>query len=76
MNLGFNDGASLEDPRALLQGTGTRIRHVTFANVADTKARWIAGYLRAALSVAGVRPDAGVGGTTIRVSRGGKRRPR
>lgn len=28
VNLGFNQGASLQDPNTLLVGTGTRIRHI------------------------------------------------
>src|SRR5438094_7384657 len=29
VNLGFNDGASLEDPKGILQGSGKQIRHIT-----------------------------------------------
>src|ERR1041385_5180667 len=27
-NLGFNDGATLDDPKDILEGTGNRIRHI------------------------------------------------
>src|SRR6266478_4636433 len=29
VNLGFNDGAALADPKGILEGTGNRIRHLT-----------------------------------------------
>jgi hypothetical protein len=74
-NLGFNDGASLEDPLGILEGTGTRVRHVPFRSLTDLVAPWIDDYLRAALANTGVSADAGDGGTTVRVSAGPKRRP-
>src|SRR5712672_1912733 len=29
VNLGFNDGATLADPKGILQGAGNHIRHIT-----------------------------------------------
>src|SRR5256886_4529827 len=29
VHLGFNDGATLDDPKGILQGAGNRIRHIT-----------------------------------------------
>src|SRR5258705_573943 len=29
VNLGFNDGATLDDPKGILQDVGNRIRHIT-----------------------------------------------
>ena len=75
VNLGFNDGASLDDPQAVLAGTGSRIRHVSFHAVADVDAEWVDDYLAAALAQAGLDPGMGDRGTTIRVSEGPKRRP-
>ena len=76
-NLGFNDGAALPDPLRLLEGSGTRIRHVSFCSVDEvSSAPWVADYLRAALTNAGVDADVGDGGTTVRESAGPKRRPR
>jgi hypothetical protein len=75
VNLGFNDGASLDDPLAVLAGTGSRIRHVTFHAVADVDAEWVDEYLAAALAQAGLDNGMGDHGTTIRVSKGPKRRP-
>jgi hypothetical protein len=75
VNLGFNEGASLEDPLGILVGTGAHIRHVRFAAIGDLAAPWLDDYLRAALDNAGCRADMGDGGTTVRVSTGPKRRP-
>src|SRR5213080_4806666 len=35
VNLGFNDGATLDDPRGILQGNGNRIRHISIKSEAD-----------------------------------------
>jgi len=35
LNLGFNDGTSLEDPHGLLTGTGKRIRHIDVKKKTD-----------------------------------------
>ena len=35
VNLGFNDGAALADPKGILEGTGNRIRHLTIKTPAD-----------------------------------------
>ena len=75
VNLGLNDGASLPDPLGILAGTGTRIRHVSFRSVDDVGAEWIDGYLADALTYAGLDATMGDRGTTIRVSKGPKRRP-
>ena len=75
VNLGFNDGASLDDPRGVLVGTGAHIRHVRFDAIGDVGAAWLDGYLSAALDNAGCGADVGDGGTTVRVSAGPKRRP-
>ncbi len=37
VNLGFYYGASLDDPDALLEGTGKSLRHVKVRSVADAK---------------------------------------
>ena len=38
MNLGFNYGALLSDPKKRLQGKGTRIRHIKIENAGELKA--------------------------------------
>lgn len=35
VNLGFNDGATLDDPKGILQGSGNRIRHITIKTPED-----------------------------------------
>ena len=35
VNLGFNDGATLDDPKGILQGSGNQIRHITIKSTAD-----------------------------------------
>src|SRR5438045_7266371 len=35
VNLGFNDGAALDDPKGILQGAGSRIRHITIQTPQD-----------------------------------------
>lgn len=77
-NLGFNEGGSHPDPLGVLEGTGEHIRHVTFRTPEDAspaKAPWIEDYLRTAMKTAGMKPDAGDSGTTIRIMKGVKRRP-
>jgi hypothetical protein len=59
VNLGFNEGASLDDPLGILVGTGAHIRHVRFSAIRDLDAVWLDDYLRAALDNAGCRADMG-----------------
>src|SRR5713101_8971502 len=35
VNLGFNDGASLDDPKGILEGAGKLIRHITIKTAED-----------------------------------------
>jgi len=52
VNLGFNQGAHLADPRGILQGAGKRIRHLTIKTPDDLQQppiqKWIRQYIRAA----------------------------
>src|SRR5438093_6077779 len=48
VNLGFNDGASLDDPNGILQGNGNRIRHITIKSPDDLKRPEIRAYIRRA----------------------------
>jgi hypothetical protein len=52
VNLGFNDGATLADPKGLLQGAGSRIRHLTIRTSVDLKRPEIRSYIRRARKVA------------------------
>jgi hypothetical protein len=48
VNLGFNDGASLADPKGILQGTGAQIRHITIKTPEDITRPEIRAYIRRA----------------------------
>src|SRR6266850_1055413 len=48
VNLGFNEGASLDDPKGILQGNGNQIRHITIKSVADIKRPELRAYIRRA----------------------------
>ena len=48
VNLGFNDGATLDDPKGILEGAGNRIRHITVKTPADIKRPEIRAYIRRA----------------------------
>lgn len=48
VNLGFNDGATLDDPKGILQGAGNRIRHITVKTPDDIKRPEIRAYIRRA----------------------------
>ena len=48
VNLGFNDGVTLDDPKGILQGSGNRIRHITIKSPADLKRREIRSYIKRA----------------------------
>ena len=52
VNLGFNQGAHLADPRGILQGTGKNVRHVTLKTPADFGRPTIRQYLRGARALA------------------------
>ena len=48
VNLGFNDGATLDDPKNILQGAGNRIRHITIRTPEDLKRPELRAYIRRA----------------------------
>src|SRR6266851_7206898 len=48
VNLGFNDGAALDDPKGILQGSGNRIRHITIKTPDDIARPEIRSYIRRA----------------------------
>ena len=48
VNLGFNEGATLEDPKGILEGTGKQIRHITIRSAADLERAEIRAYIRRA----------------------------
>jgi hypothetical protein len=52
VNLGFNDGASLADPKGILQGAGSRIRHITIKTPEDLERPEVRAYIRRARKTA------------------------
>lgn len=48
VNLGFNDGATLADPKGILQGNGNRIRHISIKSGSDLARPEIRAYIRRA----------------------------
>ena len=49
VNLGFNRGVDLADPRGILQGSGKQIRHFTIREVGDVKNSYLTRLLREAV---------------------------
>lgn len=56
VNLGFNNGATLADPRRILKGDGKRIRHISLKTPADLQRPEVRSYIRRAIKQA--RADA------------------
>jgi len=52
VNLGFNQGAALDDPLGILKGTGNQIRHITIQTPADLERPEIRSYIRRARRLA------------------------
>ena len=52
VNLGFNQGATLEDPKGILEGKGSRIRHIKIRTPEDLQRPEIRSYIRRARKAA------------------------
>ncbi|MDT4966189.1 MAG: hypothetical protein QOJ64_926 [Acidobacteriota bacterium] len=74
VNLGFNQGAELEDPQGLLQGTGKKIRHVKIKTAADLSHPGIRDLLREAWEHAGLGEPDRRDRTVTRVIKGGPKK--
>src|SRR2546423_11590953 len=48
VNLGFNEGATLEDPKGILEGNGNQIRHISIKSIEDIKRPVLRAYIRRA----------------------------
>lgn len=48
VNLGFNHGAALDDPKGILQGNGNQIRHISIKSAADLQRPELRTYIRRA----------------------------
>ena len=68
VNLGFNDGATLPDPKGILEGKGSRIRHITIKTTEDLSKPELRSYIRRAKKRAST--DARKLGETAKNSRG------
>jgi hypothetical protein len=53
VNLGFNRGTGLADPKRILVGTGKAIRHIRISNQSDLHLPHIRRFIRAAIERAG-----------------------
>lgn len=79
VNLGFNRGAELSDPKGLLAGTGKRIRHIRIESPEDLRALYVKLFLAAAVKAA--RPNimlptgSRTPRTIVKETKGKKRRP-
>src|SRR6267143_4770767 len=85
VNLGFNDGATLDDPLGILQGAGNHIRHITIKTPENIKRPEIRAYIRRARKKAlsdarklGEPPPPKPGGviSTVKAIYAKKRRPK
>jgi hypothetical protein len=75
VNIGFSQGAFLDDPEGRLQGAGARIRHIRLNRVEDLDP-YVAGLIHQAIGRAVRVEEIVEPRTIIRVMEGPKRRPR
>jgi hypothetical protein len=80
INLGFNRGAELPDPKKKLEGTGSQMRHIKIKEPADLERPEVRSFLRAALKHADYQKavkasQEEVGQTIIKRYAGEKKRP-
>lgn len=68
VNIGFNFGAMLPDPKGLLEGEGKLIRHVRIAKAADLETPGVRELVRAAMAQA-ERPTGKTGKPRVMVKR-------
>jgi hypothetical protein len=75
VNLGFNFGTLLPDPKGLLRGEGKMIRHVRLAEPADLEVPGVRDLVRAAIAQA-ERPEgkAGARRTVVRTAQSAKKK--
>jgi hypothetical protein len=53
VDFGFHQGASLKDPKGLLEGTGKRLRHVKIREAQDIRPKEFASLLKQAVALDG-----------------------
>ena len=78
VNLGFNYGATLDDPHGALMGSGKQVRHIRISSAADLGRPYLQEYICAAIAQAGgpQKPVAGVPASQVRGNYPVKRRPK
>lgn len=52
VNFGFERGAQLSDPKALLKGTGANMRHLKFKTLSDADLEYAASFVKQAIAMA------------------------
>lgn len=75
VNLGFSQGASLNDPEGRLKGTGARIRHIKLTQVLDLEDPYLHRLIEGACALAVRSREVVEPRTLVRVMAGVKRRP-
>ncbi|TCD21100.1 DUF1801 domain-containing protein [Pedobacter psychrodurus] len=73
LNLGFNKGTLINDPHALLQGTGKLIRHIPIEKVSDYRNDKLKALIQAAVAFAindMDKPSKSAGKTISKISNG------
>ncbi len=75
VNLGFNQGAALDDPWALLEGSGKSIRHITVRSAPDLQQDGCEQLLLQAMAGRGADSAAGANKSIIKAVSDKKRRP-
>lgn len=77
VNLGFNRGADLPDPRNVLEGTGKAVRHIRLEPPDDFTKPWLRRYVRMAIAQVGgpIAPDL-EGSSIVKAVYKKKRRPK
>ena len=61
VNLGFNRGALLPDPKRILVGKGKSIRHITIRNEGELERQFVRRYIQAAIDQIGGPPTSAAG---------------
>ena len=75
VNLGFNRGALLKDPKKLLAGTGRWIRHVRISEPADLKSKALKSFIKSAVEDAIMPAAPKPAESVVRAIYARKRRP-
>ncbi len=76
VNIGFSQGATLNDPEGRLQGSGSRIRHIKLTKAEDLDDAYVLDLIRQAHESALLPNEIIKPYTMIRVMEGPKRRPK